>query len=133
MSEASKCPRMAPAGAAPPSSGAESGTRASLGKNVSRSAPAGLGCGACICSQRTRAGTHRAPAVERSDLQRAVVPGPQVHGGVADGEDDLALEDVEAFFERVHVRRQHAAGIELGDAQPGVHRAAGRPMSGACR
>jgi len=65
--------------------------------------------------------------MHRADLQRAVVALAQAHRGVADRDGGLAFEHVEAFFERVDVRREDATGVELRNAQPGMHRAGVRP------
>ena len=62
--------------------------------------------------------------VEAPDLDRAEVSRAQQVRVLADADERLPREQVEAFLERVHVRRDGAADCELIHAQPCVHGAA---------
>src|SRR5262245_5509917 len=69
-----------------------------------------------------RRGTSRAPRVHRADLERPEIAGPDAIDVVADTDDRLAAQDVEALLVGVNVRRNRAAGCQLGDAETGVDR-----------
>src|SRR5262245_22079470 len=70
-------------------------------------------------------GTSRAPRVHGPDLERPEIARSNAIGVIADTEDHVAAQDVEAFLIRVDVRRDRAAGRQLGDAETRVDRPGG--------
>ena len=62
------------------------------------------------------------PGVRRADLDRRVITRTEQVARSVDRDYRFAAEDVEAFFERVHVRVNRPAGCELVHAEPRVDR-----------
>ena len=62
------------------------------------------------------------PRVRRSHFHRGEIARAQQVARSVDGDDRFAAEDVEAFFEGVHVRVNRPARRQLVHAEAGVHR-----------
>src|SRR5690606_1308085 len=62
------------------------------------------------------------PLVRHPDVDQRVVAGTQPHRDVGCAEYRLTVENVDALFERVDVRRNRTASVEAADPETGVHR-----------
>src|SRR5262245_588824 len=67
-----------------------------------------------------RRGTGRAPRVHGADLERAKIARSDTVDVLANTQDRLSAQDVEAFLVRVDVRRDGATGRQFGDAETRV-------------
>src|SRR4029453_7281497 len=77
----------------------------------------------CRHLQPTHRGrSDRLPAVQRTDLEAAVVSGTETITLIIGAENDLSGHEVEALFVGMDMWRQHPAGRELGDAEAVVPR-----------